>query len=136
MDSITFMSYNSTGLDSAKIRFSTDLCEEYDVDFLALQEHFKFVNADKLFRKGFSDFFSYVIPGYREPGQVLGRAKAGLAQPITKKYSMKKRRVKTMSKRVQAQILELPHSRVLWLNTYLPPNPSYNSMMVLSGGNE
>ena len=123
MDSVTFMSYNSTGLDTAKIRFSIDLCDEYEVDFLALQEHFKFVNTDKFFRRGFSDFFSYVIPGYRAPGQVTGRAKAGMAQLCRKKYNVKKVRVNTTGFRVQAQVLELPNSRVMWLNTYLPTDP-------------
>ena len=42
----TFMSYNTTGLDSVKVRFSLDICEAFNVDFLAFQEHFKFVNAD------------------------------------------------------------------------------------------
>ena len=32
-------------------------------------------------------------------------------------------RVSTTGFRVQAQVLELPNSRVLWLNTYLPPDP-------------
>ena len=39
LDTVSFMSYNSTGLDSSKIKFSNDLCDEYDIDFLALQEH-------------------------------------------------------------------------------------------------
>ena len=56
LDTISFMSYNSTGLDSAKIKFSNDICDEYGIDFLALQEHFKFVNTDKVFKRGFSDF--------------------------------------------------------------------------------
>ena len=124
MDSvITFMSYNSTGLDSAKVRFSTDLCDEYEVDFLAIQEHFKFVNTDKFFKRSFSDYNIYVKPGYRAPGQCTGRAKAGLAQLIRKEYNIKKSRVKTTGFRVQAQVLELPNSRVLWLNTYLPTDP-------------
>ena len=122
-DTITFMSYNSTGLDSAKVRFSLDLCEEYDVDFLAIQEHFKFVNVDKFFKSGFSDFSSYVIPGHRSPGQMTGRAKAGLAQLCSKKYNVKKVRVGTSGFRVQAQVLETSTSRVLWINTYLPTDP-------------
>lgn len=123
MDSVSFMSYNSTGLDSAKIKFSNDLCDEYEIDFLSLQEHFKFVNTDKIYRRGFSDFNCYVKPGYRAPGQFQGRAKAGLAQLCRKEYSIKKVRVSTTGFRVQAQVLVLPNSRVLWLNTYLPPDP-------------
>ena len=49
-DTVIFMSYNSTELDSVKVRFSLDICEEYDVNFLAIQEHFKFVNTDKFFK--------------------------------------------------------------------------------------
>ena len=113
MDTISFMSYNLTGLDSAKIKFSNDLCNEFGVDFLSLQEHFKFVNTDKIFRKSFSDFNCYVKPGYRAPGQFTGRAKAGLAQMCRKEYIIKKVRVRTSGYRVQAQILELPSSRVL-----------------------
>ena len=117
------MSYNSTGLDSVKIKFSTDLCDEYNIDFLALQEHFKFVNIDKTFRRGYSDFHSYVKPGYRAQGQFSGRAKAGIAQISRKRYNIKRVRVTTTGFRVQAQVLVLPESRVLWLNTYLPTDP-------------
>ena len=120
---LIFASYNSTGLDSAKVKFSTDLCDEYGVDFLSIQEHFKFVNTDKFFRRGFSDFNCYVKPGYRAPGQFTGRAKAGLAQLCRKDYSIKKVRVNTTGFRVQGQVLQLPNSRVLWLNTYLPTDP-------------
>ena len=123
MDSVTFMSYNSTGLDTAKISFTTDICDEYEVDFLAIQEHFKFINSDKFFKRGYSDYTSYVIPGHRAPGQVMGRAKAGLAQLCRKDYSIRKIRVTTTGFRVQAQVVELPTSRILWLNTYLPPDP-------------
>ena len=123
MDSVVFMSYNSTGLDTVKARFSVNLCEEYDVDFLAIQEHFKFVNTDKFFKSGFSNFVNYVKPGHREPGQMTGRAKAGLAQLCRRDYDIKKVRVTTNSYRVQAQVLQLPTSRVLWINTYLPPDP-------------
>ena len=88
-DSITFMSYNSTGLDSVKIKFSLDIVENYDVDFLSIQEHFKFVNTDKFFKSGYSNFASYVIPGHRAPGQMSGRAKAGLAQLCRREIDIK-----------------------------------------------
>ena len=122
-DTITFMSYNSTGLDSVKVKFSLDLCEKYDVDFLSIQEHFKFVNTDRYFKTGFTDFTSYVVPGHRAPGQMSGRAKAGLAQLCRRELELKKVRVSTTNFRLQAQVLELPTSRVLWLNTYIPPDP-------------
>ena len=93
------------------------------MSFLAIQEHFKFVNVDKYFKSGFKDFSSYVIPGHRIPGQMTGRAKAGLAQLCRQEYDVKKVRVSTSGFRVQAQVLELPTSRVLWLNTYLPTDP-------------
>ena len=123
MDSTTFMSFNTTGLDSAKIRFSLDLCKEYDVDFLAIQEHFKFVNVDNFFKSGYVDYSSYVIPGHRSPGQMTGRAKGGIAQLCSRKYNVKRSRVKTTGFRLQAQVLETPSSRVLWINSYLPTDP-------------
>ena len=122
-DTITFMSYNSTGLDTVKVKFSLDICEKYDVDFFSLQEHFKFVNVDKYFKTGFSDYTSYLIPGHRALGQMVGRAKAGLAQLCRRELDIKKKRVSSTNYRVQAQILELPTCRVLWLNTYLPTDP-------------
>ena len=122
---VTFMSYNPTGLDSTvKCSFCNDICEEYDVDFLAIQEHFKSTKTtDQYFKKKFPDYFSYVIAAQRSPGQEYGRAKAGLAQLTRKGVQVKKERVVTQGYRVQAQILCLPSSRVLWLNTYLPPDP-------------
>ena len=119
----TFMSYNSTGLDSVKVNFSIDICEEYDVNILAIQEHFKFVNIGKCFKSCFGDFSSYAIPGHRGPGQMTGIAKAGLAQLCRKEYVVKKVRVGTTGFRVQAQVLEMPTSRILWINTYFPTDP-------------
>ena len=122
---VTFMSYNPTGLDSTiKCRFRNDICDEYDVDFLSIQEHFKSTKTtDQYFKKKFPDYFSYVVAAQRSPGQDYGRAKAGLAQLTRKSGQFKKDRVATQGYRVQAQILCLPTSRVLWLNTYLPPDP-------------
>ena len=123
--SVTFMSYNPTGLDSSvKCRFSNDIIEEYDVDFFSIQEHFKSTNTtEQFFRKKFPDYFAFVLAAQRSPGQEFGRAKAGMAQLTKKGVQVKKDRVPTQSYRVQAQILHLPTSRVLWLNTYLPPDP-------------
>ena len=63
-DNVTFMSYNPTGLNSTiKCRFISDICDEHDVDFISIQEHFKFVSTtDQYFKKKFSDFFSYIKP--------------------------------------------------------------------------
>ena len=78
MDTVTFMSYNSTGFDSIKAKFISDLSDDYKIDFISIQEHFKFVNCDRLF-KPISEFTSDVIPGYRRPRQLVGRAKGGIA---------------------------------------------------------
>ena len=122
---VTFMSYNPTGLNSeAKCRFINNICSDYQVDFLSVQEHFKFTsNTNQYFKKQFQDYFSYIIPGYRSPGQDSGRAKAGLAQLSSKHLKIKKSRIPTKSFRVQAQILDFPTTRILWLNTYSPTDP-------------
>ena len=72
---------------------------------------------DKYFKSSFVDYSSYAVPGHRSPGQMMGRAKAGLAQLCNKKYSVKRVRVATTGFRVQAQIIGTPTSRVLWINT-------------------
>ena len=122
---VTFMSYNSTGLNSVKCQWVQELSSENDVDFISIQEHFKesSKSLDKYFRNNFSDYYSYVIPAYRSPGQDSGRARAGVAQLSRKSISVKKDRVVSRSFRIQAQVLNLSSSRLLWINTYLPTDP-------------
>ena len=118
--SVTFMSYISTGISSVKCKFISDICDEYDVDYLAVKNT---KTTDKYFRDNFRDYNSYVIPGYRPPGQDTGRSKAGMAQLSRKSYSVKKDSVKTHGYRIQAQVLNLPSGKLLWLNTYMPTDP-------------
>ena len=51
MDSVTtFLSYNSTGLNSVKTRWIRDIINVTNSDFITLQEHFKKTkNIDKYF---------------------------------------------------------------------------------------
>ena len=71
---ISFISYNSTGLDSVKAKWISDLLQTFNVDFLQIQEHFKSKKGiDDYFRQKFPSFDSYVVPGYREPYQETGR---------------------------------------------------------------
>ena len=125
VDSATFMSYNSTGIDNpVKCNWLNDICDEYDVDFLNIQEHFKSSKTtDKYFRNKFPSYNSVIIPGHRSPGQDTGRAKAGLGQLCKKDLTVKRDRVNSKHYRVQAQVLHLPTTSVLWLNTYLPTDP-------------
>ena len=69
VDSATFMSYNSTGIDNpVKCRWINN--DEYDVDFLNIQEHFKSSKTtDKYFRDKFPVCYSVLVPGRRSPGQ-------------------------------------------------------------------
>ena len=122
---VTFMSYNSTGLSSAKCQWIQEICDKNDMDYISIQEHFKqsSKSLDKYFRNNLKDHYSYVIPAYRRPGQDSGRAKAGVAQLSRKTISVKKDRVVSRSFRIQAQVLNLPSSRLLWINTYLPTDP-------------
>ena len=125
VDSATFMSYNSTGIDNpVKCRWINDICDEYDVNFLNIQEHFKSSKTtDKYFRDKFPGYYSVIVPGHRSPGQDTGRAKAGLGQLCSKSLAVKRDRVTSKNYRVQAQVLHLPTTTVLWINTYLPTDP-------------
>ena len=120
----TFLSYNSTGINSVKCQFINELSDEYNVNYVAIQEHFKCTkNTDKFFRDKFGQYYSYVIPGHRTPGQEYGRAKAGLAQLSRKSIDIRKDRINTRSFRIQAQVLNFSSGKILWVNTYLPTDP-------------
>ena len=84
-------------------------------------QHFrKSANTTKFFKTQFPEYNPYIIPGYRMPGQDNGRPIGGLAQISTKGLKINKTRVNTISPRIQAQVLKLPNSKLLWLNSYLP----------------
>ena len=55
--------------------------------------------------------------------QDSGRPKAGLAQLARKGLGIRKDRISTNSFRIQAQILNFPTSKILWINTYFPTDP-------------
>ena len=121
---VTFLSYNSTGMANAKCNFIKEVCDNHNVQYVSVQEHFKWSKmTSKYFSDKFDQFNCYVIPAYRPKLQVTGRAKAGLAQLSLRNVDILKSRVVTKSWRIQAQILNLPHSRLLWINTYLPTDP-------------
>ena len=52
-NNVTFMSFNSTGMNTVKCQFIHDIREINDVNYLAVQEHFK---SNKTTEK----FFSYL----------------------------------------------------------------------------
>ena len=38
---VKFMSYNSTGMSAAKCQFIKEICDNHNVTYLSVQEHFK-----------------------------------------------------------------------------------------------
>ena len=64
-----------------------------------------------------------IVPGHHPPGQDTGRARAGLGQLCKKNIDVKRNRVASKHYRVQAQVLNLPSTSVLWINTYFPTDP-------------
>ena len=120
----TFMSYNPTGINTVICQFKNEISDEYNVNYVSIQEHFKSTKkTDKFFRDKFRQHYSYVIPGHRTSGQESGRAKAGLAQLSNKSIDIRKDRVNTRNYRIQAQVLSFSSGKILWLNTYLPTDP-------------
>ena len=134
--SVTFMSYNLTGADTYKCQWVKDVAREFNVQFCALQEHFKTVKStDQWFKKQFSSYENYVIPAYRLPGVDTGRGRGGLVQLSLKSQTVARSRVVVKSPRIQAQVLTFPTCRVLWINTYMPCDPqtqSFNDTELLS----
>ena len=120
----TFASYNSTGMNSVKTNWIRDFINVTNADFISVQEHFKKTKSiEKYFSDEFPNSSSFVIPGFREPGQEYGRAKGGLAMLSNKSKSVRKTRIKTDSFRIQAQVITLPKTKLLWINTYMPVDP-------------
>ena len=85
-------------MNTVKSDWIRELSKVMNASFIAIQEHFKKCKTlDNFFNSEFPDYNSYVIPGYREPGQDSGRPKAGLAQLSTKALHIKKNRIPTQS---------------------------------------
>ena len=98
---VTFMSYNPTGINSLKAKWIVEICEENNVDYLSVQEHFKSArNTDKFFSDNFSSFDSYIVQGHRSKGNETGRYKGGLAQLSNKIIGVRKDLGKTKSWRL------------------------------------
>ena len=123
-ETCTFLSYNSTGLNSMKTMWIRDLIAVTNADFVSVQEHFKKTKSiEKFFSDEFPNSHSFIVPGHRDPGQELGRPKGGLAMLSNKGKNVRKCRVSTKSFRIQAQVLILPNTRLLWINCYMPVDP-------------
>ena len=121
---VTFLSYNSTGMNTIKSRWIRDLIKVTDSSYVQIQEHFKTTqNTDKFFTDQFPDYNGFVIPGHREKNQDKGRAKGGLAQLSKSKLDVKKNRVQSSNFRIQAQVLHFPKINILWINSYFPTDP-------------
>ena len=121
---VNFVSYNSTGMNTIKTDWIRNLCKLAKIDFCSIQEHFKKTKSvDKFFKEQFTDFSSYVIPAFRAENQDSGRPKGGLAQMLKRNLKIKTERIKTNNFRIQAQILNFPSTRLLWINSYLPNDP-------------
>ena len=86
---VTFLSYNSTGMNTIKAVWIRDLVKVTNSHFVGIQEYFKRTKTvDKFFRDQFDDYNSYVVPAHREQGQDSGRAKGGLAALSSKQIDV------------------------------------------------
>ena len=123
-NTLNFMSYNSTGLDSMKCDWIRNIMKTCQIDFFQLQEHFKITKTlDSFFKREFPTNDSFVTPGHREPFQDAGRARGGLAQLSYKTLDMKKEKITTKHWRIQAQILHFNAYKLIWINCYFPTDP-------------
>ena len=64
-----------------------------------------------------------MIPAFRAKEQDSGRPKGGLTQLSSKSVDVQKNRISSKNNRLQAQILNFPTARILWMNSYLPNDP-------------
>ena len=121
---VNFLSYNSTGFNDAKIKWINDLILTTKSSFIGIQEHFrKSKTTEELFSKSFPANKCHVKVGHRAAGQVIGRPKGGLAQLSDKKINVNIKQINVENFRIQAQVLDFPASKLLWINAYFPTDP-------------
>ena len=69
---VTFLSYNSTGMNTVKSSWVRDLIKVTDASYVQVQEHFKSSKVtDKFFTDQFPDFNNFVIPAHREQIKIV-----------------------------------------------------------------
>ena len=92
--SATFLSYNSTGMNTVKSKWIRDLIKVTDSSFVQIQEHFKTNKSiDKFFSDQFPSYDGFIIPGHRAKDQDHGRASGGLAQLSKSSIDIRQTRV-------------------------------------------
>ena len=98
---VNFISYNSTGCDTAKTSWIRDLCHVTSADYVCLQEHFKKNSTvNKFFKEQFPDYAPFITPAHREKFHDSGRAMGGLAQLSSSKYKVKHKQLSCKSFRI------------------------------------
>ena len=114
MPTVNFLSYNSTGLNEAKLQWINDLMITTDASFTGIQEHFrKSKTVEDLFVKNFPSNYCHIKPGHRSVGQENRCPKGGLAQLVRKNLDIKVKNLKSENFIIQAQILVFPTNRLL-----------------------
>ena len=111
-------------MNTVKTKWIRDVIKVTKSDFVSIQEHFKKTKTiDKFFIDQFPDNSSFVVPGYRDIGQDCGRPKGGIAMLSSKRINVNKKRIKTESFRIQAQVMKFTRTNILWINCYMPTDP-------------
>ena len=126
-ESVYFLSYNSTGFNTQRAEFLSEVCSEFGIQncFLSIQEHWLLKgNISKIANLMSKDLVVSSIGAFKDNIQVRrGRGKAGLSQIWHKSVDhLITKLTIPCTNRVQAVIVNL-NSKVLWLNTYFPGDP-------------
>ena len=126
-ESVYFLSYNSTGFNSQRADFLSDLCSQFGIQncFLSVQEHWLLKgNIAKIENLMSNDLVVSSIGAFKDTVQVKrGRGIAGLSQIWHKSVDhLITKLTIPCTNRVQAVVVDLK-SKVLWLNTYFPGDP-------------
>ena len=118
-----------TGADNVECNCILDISQEHDVNYVALQEHFKTVKSkEQWFRVQFKIYSTFVVPAYSQPATDSGRGRGGLAQLSLQSTALAQARVVTKSPRLQAQVLNFSNCKVLWINGYMPCDPQQQTI--------
>ena len=122
---LIFLSYNSTGFNSQRGDFISEIASILGMQkcLISIQEHFIMKkNLSKIGKCLPTDFTVYSVPAYKDNAQVTrGRGKGGLCQIWPKSLDplISRIPIKTTS-RVQGSLISLPSAKIIWVNTYFP----------------
>ena len=123
-ETLTIISYNSTGFNQQRANFICDIIDQNDREntIVAIQEHFIFEkNLSKIENLLPNDLVIFSIGSFKDCSRIKrGRGKGGLSLIWHRSIDHNISRIKVNNDRIQCIMIELPACKLLLVNVYFP----------------